>query len=603
MKTSLVATVFDSMVFLMLIFGMNSVAVYALACNWTQGNSVLPTTDYGFAVGSYNDSIFILGGFRDDFGVKYTSGYHHVTEYMIHSDSFHDMGPNLLNTSLKGYSQFWTQQQESLYIIEWNTSTFGVFNMRNKTYTSQWKGIQFPTHVDEYGCLTSSNTHLYVVGGGSISIDTLQTLHLSTLQWIMDSPSMILARNQHACIAHSNYLWSFAGRGSAGFTKNNERISTTDITQNTWAAVEPFPNTVDGIRAVIGADGIYLIGGLSDGSNYWDTVYIMDFDGTAMTLSSNRLVYPIQYAGIILVHDIIYVFGGRNPSVIDTWMYCNLFSTNAPTGSPFNLPTADPSFTSMNTSNPTISPSDIPSTTATEPSMNPINNTYKQTPTTVTTIEPSIKKRETNDMNVLIIVVIGVLAVLLCVSLLFIALYCRERKQNRKKAPSSESVEMVRDSYNIPTQTIIIDHVVGEHPDDVDVDEIQMGEHVTRKDAVVKKRHESNALEVRFWLQQDIQLPQYFDVFINNGYESMLIIKEIVDVSDLKEIGIESSQHQIVILKGIQTWKREHDIQENTKREGSVWNDRAREAKNKAAAVPPNTSGNNHMNSEIVTPN
>eukprot|EP01083_Nonionella_stella_P086946 241724_1 len=335
MKTSLVATVFDSMVFLMLIFGMNSVAVYALACNWTQGNSVLPTTDYGFAVGSYNDSIFILGGF--------------------------------------------------------------------------------------------------------------------------DSPSMILARNQHACIAHSNYLWSFAGRGSAGFTKNNERISTTDITQNTWAAVEPFPNTVDGIRAVIGADGIYLIGGLSDGSNYWDTVYIMDFDGTAMTLSSNRLVYPIQYAGIILVHDIIYVFGGRNPSAIDTWMHCNLFITGAPTEQPFNLPSANPSLSPTNdtsstttpTRNPTqspvspqtsstsIAPTDPPSHTP-HPAVSPEKGSYTLTTLSIATTYTSSLSIWTTQMrmsadpddNTPRIVIITVMSC--CTAVLTVYLvrrYCVGRKQ------------------------------------------------------------------------------------------------------------------------------------------------------------------------------
>eukprot|EP01083_Nonionella_stella_P192645 711997_1 len=56
-------------------------------------------------------------------------------------------------------------------------------------------------------------------------------------------------------------------------------------------------------------------------------------------------------------------------------------------------------------------------------------------------------------------------------------------------------------------------------------------------DAYDNKKIIPNILEMQTWLQDEVKLPQYFDVLVKNGYESMDIIKEISHVSELKDIG------------------------------------------------------------------
>jgi len=78
-----------------------------------------------------------------------------------------------------------------------------------------------------------------------------------------------------------------------------------------------------------------------------------------------------------------------------------------------------------------------------------------------------------------------------------------------------------------------------------------------------RERHESkyeeDILAVRSWLQEEVRLPQYFDVFVSNGYETLGIIKEIVDENDLVEIGIMLKGHQKKILLEVQRLNGQRD--------------------------------------------
>ena len=50
------------------------------------------------------------------------------------------------------------------------------------------------------------------------------------------------------------------------------------------------------------------------------------------------------------------------------------------------------------------------------------------------------------------------------------------------------------------------------------------------------------------WLKEKVELPEYYNIFIENGFDSMKIISDI-DKEDLKEIGINKRGHQNLILK------------------------------------------------------
>eukprot|EP01084_Bolivina_argentea_P113310 201975_1 len=57
-------------------------------------------------------------------------------------------------------------------------------------------------------------------------------------------------------------------------------------------------------------------------------------------------------------------------------------------------------------------------------------------------------------------------------------------------------------------------------------------------------------LKIQKWLSL-IKLPQYFDAFISNGYESLNFIKEISNKTELFEIGVELKGHQTKLLAEI----------------------------------------------------
>eukprot|EP01083_Nonionella_stella_P027966 77010_1 len=77
------------------------------------------------------------------------------------------------------------------------------------------------------------------------------------------------------------------------------------------------------------------------------------------------------------------------------------------------------------------------------------------------------------------------------------------------------------------------------------------------------RKAQQDAMEVQAWVDNELELPQYFDVFISNGYESMNLIQDIPDADELKEIGIVSKEHQIKIMNAIEAWKSEQYVKEH----------------------------------------
>eukprot|EP01083_Nonionella_stella_P180403 643218_1 len=58
-------------------------------------------------------------------------------------------------------------------------------------------------------------------------------------------------------------------------------------------------------------------------------------------------------------------------------------------------------------------------------------------------------------------------------------------------------------------------------------------------------------VELQMWLKNEVHLAQYFDVFVNNGYDSVQTVQHISSTTELKEIGITIKDHQTHIMAGI----------------------------------------------------
>eukprot|EP01083_Nonionella_stella_P121800 366091_1 len=91
-----------------------------------------------------------------------------------------------------------------------------------------------------------------------------------------------------------------------------------------------------------------------------------------------------------------------------------------------------------------------------------------------------------------------------------------------------------------------------EHTHDMEIEE---GVMMSKVNGTTHKRVNNNALEVQYWLQNLVQLPQHYDTFIDNGYDSLQIIKEISSAFELIEIGITVEAHHVKLFREIDELK------------------------------------------------
>ena len=56
---------------------------------------------------------------------------------------------------------------------------------------------------------------------------------------------------------------------------------------------------------------------------------------------------------------------------------------------------------------------------------------------------------------------------------------------------------------------------------------------------------------LKIWINDVLKLPQYYQIFFDQGYDSCEMIKEIRFESELEEIGITNKKHQMIIMANI----------------------------------------------------
>eukprot|EP01083_Nonionella_stella_P097370 273683_1 len=106
------------------------IIIALISAQWIESESPLLRGDSSFAIGAYNDTIFTIGGLVYDT---------QVSAWSIYNQQWTDLGEYELPDHVRGSGQFWTQQLELLYVMEHDsktTTTFGVFNMKTKEYTT-----------------------------------------------------------------------------------------------------------------------------------------------------------------------------------------------------------------------------------------------------------------------------------------------------------------------------------------------------------------------------------------------------------------------------------------------------------------------------------
>eukprot|EP01083_Nonionella_stella_P190188 704471_1 len=341
----------------------NLLADVTYSGTWTTETSPslrLPRAERQMAIGAWNGSIFILGG----------SGYHRaLVEWDIADNQMIDHGttylPNMTLISSKP-AQFWSQQEEILYMISNELNSFSVFNLRDKEYILNYKNTTIPIAPLIASCLASYDDRLFVVGGKNQSngaVNTLQIYNITRDEWSYGA-SLNTAKMNHGCVVHEATGTLFAIGGYNGITQitSNERISVDgNGAMEEWHYIDPLKYKMAAVRAVVfGHDILALSGYSTNAPNYLPYVQVIDAMTGTVTNGVN-LGFGTYCPAVIRVGGIVYAFGGSTGSTTRNWQYYALPLTIDPT----DYPTLEPTVATIN---PTKGPSNVPTD---NPSENP----------------------------------------------------------------------------------------------------------------------------------------------------------------------------------------------------------------------------------------
>eukprot|EP01083_Nonionella_stella_P149323 474048_1 len=358
--------------------------------DWNLETPLLPDVACMMAVGYWDNSIFILGGSSPH--------QYNFVEYDISKDTMSRRSS--LSLSVHGYGQFYTQIHNELFMIHKDGDSLLVMDLSSsqKTLQTNWNSVVILTTVSNYGCLASTDEHLFVAAGWDNPnyLNELQILTIATLSWQSNVPPMDIPRRGCACTVHetSAFLFVIGGyNGASKELKSIEKISINNIANihnEEWKSVKNLTYGVDMPRSIAYSEYVLVVGGRRANNVFAAELHIIDTTTDSVSVSDSTMHYGASNFGVILVDNVIYKFGGINtltPSPItdgwlNQWETCQLTSSipsNDPSIAPSNNPTDDP--TDDPTNAPTVNPTDDPSIA---PSNNPTNdptNNPTNTPT------------------------------------------------------------------------------------------------------------------------------------------------------------------------------------------------------------------------------
>eukprot|EP01084_Bolivina_argentea_P129623 228921_1 len=260
----------------------------------SHSENTMPRDATMFAVGSYNDSIYLLGGFDKK---------RQLTIYNIKTNSFvfYRSGFVPKGNKVSGEAQFWTQIESKLYILDDIVpakNKITVFDMETNSFISEFDTMPIAMS-DGMGraCITSTTTKIFINGGISNGeaaepIKNTYVLTLNGLEWNVGA-QMIAARRSHSCIVHpnNNILYSIGGAEISSI----ERIQIENIHDNTWVELSGELSNPKGLRSFIFGNNIIIIGGVN-GRTFYDTIHMIDTSTNTLTTSEMKLAFATGYS-------------------------------------------------------------------------------------------------------------------------------------------------------------------------------------------------------------------------------------------------------------------------------------------------------------------
>ena len=123
-------------------FGLKLMCLLVIAANaygdvttseWYSGIS-LPRNQSGMAVAASNGTIYLLGGYIDA---------QQMYSYNIEEDSIEDFGTQALPVETYGYGQYWTQINDTLFMVGGYVSFITSYNMATNTFNPLVTNVPF----------------------------------------------------------------------------------------------------------------------------------------------------------------------------------------------------------------------------------------------------------------------------------------------------------------------------------------------------------------------------------------------------------------------------------------------------------------------------
>eukprot|EP01084_Bolivina_argentea_P163310 284129_1 len=267
----------------------------------SHSENTMPRDGTMCAIGSYNDDIFVLGGFEKR---------RQITNYYIQTDTFVFYQSSFIPiTKVFGKAQYYTQIGHNLYIVDdldSQNSKIMLYDMANNSFISDFAFIPV-TISDGMGrsCIASSSIYntIYINGGishSNIAMNETYVLHIDTMKWSLTSP-MQTARRSHSCICANHNLYSIGGNSINGITATIETISMINIEEKQWIYLTSALSVpLTGSRSFLYDNNIIVIGGINSGKLY-DTVHIIDTITDIVIVSDIKLAFATAYTAAIMV--------------------------------------------------------------------------------------------------------------------------------------------------------------------------------------------------------------------------------------------------------------------------------------------------------------
>eukprot|EP01084_Bolivina_argentea_P278035 474851_1 len=174
--------------------------------------------------------------------------------------------------------------------------------------------------------------------------------------------------------------------------------------------------------------------------------------------------------------------------------------------------------------------------------------TYILSDNTQTKINNGQNKQQNNITNILISIAAALFMFVVIICL--ICFYKIKKLDSKKQRQQLQQEITAVTPANITTN---IDNIMCIEQKKHDNDE-QFSEFTPNGNDVYdhdEGKSDSNKVMIKQWLEDVVELPQYYDTFINNGFESIQFIQEIADETELVDIDIVITNHQTTIMNAI----------------------------------------------------